>query len=171
VSPQLTTRASADRIVTALGCGRPGCGCGRYGRTHCPAHADQNPSLSVAERDGQLLVHDFGGCGQREVIAALRARGLWPGGRHERAAASSREPTIDQLVLQLARSQPWHDPLVRELYTIADGIRALHRKADSLCRVATEAGEIQAVWDTLALAAELRRTASMAEAVLDEDLR
>jgi len=50
------------------------------GTARCPAHEDCDPSLSVAEgRDGRVLVKCFAGCEQEAVIAALRARGLWPG--------------------------------------------------------------------------------------------
>ena len=49
---------TAQAIAEALACGRPGCGCGkREGKgfqTHCPAHADANPSLSIADgEDGR----------------------------------------------------------------------------------------------------------------------
>ena len=44
----------------------------------CPAHRDRTPSLSIRESDGRVLIFCFGGCSQREVIAALRQRGLWP---------------------------------------------------------------------------------------------
>jgi putative DNA primase/helicase len=44
----------------------------------CPAHNDRTPSLSIREsKDGKVLVRCRAGCGQRDVIAALRARGLW----------------------------------------------------------------------------------------------
>jgi putative DNA primase/helicase len=43
----------------------------------CPAHDDRNPSLSIRETDGKVLVHCHAGCQQRDVIAALRDRGLW----------------------------------------------------------------------------------------------
>ena len=42
----------------------------------CPAHEDRNPSLSVTQRDGQVLVHCHAGCGQEAVLEALAARGL-----------------------------------------------------------------------------------------------
>lgn len=44
----------------------------------CPAHDDRRPSLSLRDADGRVLVHCFTGCPQDDVIAALRARGLWP---------------------------------------------------------------------------------------------
>lgn len=38
----------------------------------CPAHPDRSPSLSIRElEDGRVLLHDFGGCGTEEVLAAL----------------------------------------------------------------------------------------------------
>ena len=54
---------------------------GRSGSCPCPAHDDRSPSLSVSEtRDGRVLVHCFAGCSQADVIAALKARGLWGDG-------------------------------------------------------------------------------------------
>ncbi len=45
----------------------------------CPAHDDRHPSLSINDGDdGKPLVHCFVGCSQKEVIAALTERGLWP---------------------------------------------------------------------------------------------
>jgi hypothetical protein len=64
----------AETIVTALGGRRSG----RGWTARCPAHEDKSPSLGLTERDGKLLVHCFAGCPQGAVIAALRARGLWP---------------------------------------------------------------------------------------------
>jgi hypothetical protein len=39
---------------------------------------DSNPSLSVSDRGGKVLVHCFSGCSQADVIQALRSQGLWP---------------------------------------------------------------------------------------------
>ena len=44
----------------------------------CVAHEDVNPSLSISEQDGRILVHCHAGCEQAAVIAALRDLGLWP---------------------------------------------------------------------------------------------
>ncbi len=43
----------------------------------CPAHDDKNPSLSIDERDGKLLLKCFAGCPNEAVTDALKARGLW----------------------------------------------------------------------------------------------
>lgn len=65
---------TAEDLARALG-GR------RSGRGYvalCPAHEDRSPSLSIADQGEVMLVHCHAGCDQADVIAALRARGLWP---------------------------------------------------------------------------------------------
>jgi len=37
----------------------------------CPAHADKNPSMSVSERNGRILIHCFAGCTTEAVCEAL----------------------------------------------------------------------------------------------------
>jgi hypothetical protein len=44
----------------------------------CPAHDDRNPSLSINDRDGHLLVKCHAGCSQSAVVSALKSRNLWP---------------------------------------------------------------------------------------------
>ena len=44
----------------------------------CPAHDDKNPSLSITEKDGKILLHCHAGCVQSEVISSLTNMGLWP---------------------------------------------------------------------------------------------
>jgi len=70
---------SADSLARALGARRSGISW----ITKCPAHDDNNPSLSIREVDGQVLVHCHAGCAQREVINALSSRGLWQPGHSE----------------------------------------------------------------------------------------
>ena len=43
----------------------------------CPAHDDNDPSLSLTESHGKLLVHCHAGCSQNAVIEALKRRSLW----------------------------------------------------------------------------------------------
>jgi len=43
----------------------------------CPAHDDRNPSFSVSDSNGKILVKCWAGCSQEEVIGALRSMGLW----------------------------------------------------------------------------------------------
>ncbi len=49
-----------------------------YGSASCPAHDDNDPSLSITERDGKLLVKCHTGCAQADVIERLRELHLWP---------------------------------------------------------------------------------------------
>ena len=70
--------AAADAIAKALGGRKAGTGW----IARCPAHDDHNPSLSLStEQDGKVLLRCHAGCGQAQVIDALRARGLWENGR------------------------------------------------------------------------------------------
>lgn len=65
---------TAETIAKALG-GRKA---GGAWMARCPAHEDRAPSLSIADaRDGKVLVRCHAGCDQHNVIAALRARGVW----------------------------------------------------------------------------------------------
>jgi len=75
----------------------------------CPAHGDRTPSLAVTDRDGRVLVHCHAGCEQRDVIEALRRRGLWLGrsGRAEQtgrpALPSRHEPDTRVIAAYLWR--------------------------------------------------------------------
>ncbi len=65
---------TAEIIAKALG-GRKA---GAAWMARCPAHDDRAPSLAITDaRDGKVLVHCHAGCDQRDVIAALRACGVW----------------------------------------------------------------------------------------------
>ena len=68
------TTSAAAALAQALG-GRKA---GGTWMARCPAHDDRSPSLSISSsKDGKVLVRCHAGCDQRDVIAALRARGLW----------------------------------------------------------------------------------------------
>lgn len=45
-------------------------GPGRW-MARCPAHQDRNPSLSIRESDGRVLVHCFAGCEVYDVLCAV----------------------------------------------------------------------------------------------------
>jgi len=51
---------------------------GSYGQAKCPAHDDRNPSLSIKDGNGRVLVKCHAGCSQDAVIIALKAQQLWP---------------------------------------------------------------------------------------------
>jgi len=64
----------AESIAKALGGRKAGSGWS----ARCPAHDDRTPSLSLRDSgDGKVLVRCHAGCDQDEVIAHLKARGLW----------------------------------------------------------------------------------------------
>jgi hypothetical protein len=102
---------TAEEIATALGGKRTG----KQFVARCPEHDDRNPSLSiVATRDCKILVKCFAGCEQRDVIAALRDRGLWPEGepRDYTEAYGTLVKTYDytdehgRLLYQVCRCEP-----------------------------------------------------------------
>ena len=64
---------TAESIAHELGGKRSGNG---Y-VARCPAHNDDNPSLSLRDGAGKVLVKCHAGCAQQDVVEALRARGLW----------------------------------------------------------------------------------------------
>ncbi len=64
---------NAAEIARALG-GRKA---GAWWSCRCPVHDDRNPSLGVRDGDRSVIVRCFAGCDSRDVIGALRARGLW----------------------------------------------------------------------------------------------
>jgi putative DNA primase/helicase len=64
---------TAEAIANALGGRKAGSGW----TARCPAHDDRNPSLSIRDVDGKVLVRCHAGCEQAHIIAALRGRGLW----------------------------------------------------------------------------------------------
>jgi len=57
------------------------------GNCLCPAHDDHDPSLSVRVGYKGVILKCRVGCDQREIIAALRQRGLW----HDNVRPPSRE--------------------------------------------------------------------------------
>jgi putative DNA primase/helicase len=64
---------SAQHLAKALG-GRKA---GAAWMARCPAHDDREPSLPITEgENGKMLVRCHAGCDQRDVIEALRSRGL-----------------------------------------------------------------------------------------------
>ena len=46
-------------------------GRGNQYKAKCPAHEDNEPSLSIGERDGKILFHCHAGCSHENIIAAL----------------------------------------------------------------------------------------------------
>jgi putative DNA primase/helicase len=78
----------------------------------CPAHDDHNPSLSFRDGErGVLLLKCFAGCDRRDVLAALRRRGLLD----ERPATPARKESHAVTLPQSERARSssalslWHE--------------------------------------------------------------
>lgn len=76
----------------------------------CPAHDDHTPSLSIGKAGGKVLLHCHAGCPQRDVIEALKARGLWqpePKTDQRRIVATyDYTDEAGQLLYQVVRYEP-----------------------------------------------------------------
>jgi hypothetical protein len=79
---------TADAIIRALEARRSG----SAWMAKCPAHEDSNPSLSIREDGGKVLLHCHAGCSQAAVVDALKARGLWEAAPPTRTWAKQRTP-------------------------------------------------------------------------------
>jgi hypothetical protein len=78
-----------EQIARRLG-GKKARKCGKGWKTHCPAHDDKDPSLSIAAGDnGSIVAHCHAGCTQEAVIAALTAKGITLNG-HDRTEGSAK---------------------------------------------------------------------------------
>jgi hypothetical protein len=140
---------SPQSIAQSLACGNPGCPCGkRAGKgwtTHCPAHADDKPSLNISDGEkNKLLVKCFGGCAQDAVLAALTERGLWP--TPERTGLT---------VEELAAAKGLPVAFLREL-GVRDGVAGRYRDPCVDIPYCDEKGEVRAVHKRLRLTGEPR---------------
>ncbi len=53
-------------------------------QAHCPSHLDTHPSLGVKEGDdGELVVHCFSGCSNKEIIDAIKESLKYGKGKEE----------------------------------------------------------------------------------------
>ena len=77
-----------DAMVRALEARRSG----SAWMAKCPAHEDRNPSLGIRQEGDKVLVKCYAGCAQRDVIEALKARGLWETVPPTRRWAKQRTP-------------------------------------------------------------------------------
>ena len=99
------------------------------GSARCPCHDDRLPSLSLSDGDepGRVLVHCFAGCDRRDILAALRGRGLLNeegAHRHEPRSCRTEPPphTPDPQALEIwGMASPVEHTIV-QLYLRARGI-------------------------------------------------
>ncbi len=126
-------------IVEALG-GKPA---GSGYSCHCPAHDDSSASLSISESGGKPLVHCHAGCTQEAVIAALKERGLWPGGSNGKGAGIGRREVCrydytdseGTLLYQVVRYDPKdfrQFDAVRNVWSLKDAERVPYRLPELL---------------------------------------
>lgn len=67
---------NAELLAQALDARRVG----SYWMARCVCHDDRNPSMSIRSEGGRTLIHCHAGCSQADLIATLKARGLWESG-------------------------------------------------------------------------------------------
>jgi hypothetical protein len=97
-----------ERVLERLDGARPS---GSGWTAHCPAHADENPSLSVAKgEDGRCLLHCFAGCAVEDVVSAvgLEMKDLLP------YAGAPGSPSVPAQLVDLANQEDvflFHDEL------------------------------------------------------------
>ncbi len=107
---------TAETIARALG-GRK---VGQGWTARCPSHDDREPSLSIRDADGKVLVRCHAGCDQRDVIAALKERGLWDGKAHSSLRKSRHRkvspprPDPDQAERSAVALSIWHSAIPAE---------------------------------------------------------
>ena len=92
---------TAEAIARALG-GRK---VGRGWTARCPAHDDSTPSLSIRDSDdNKVLLYCHAGCDQRDVISALKKRGIWADDRpHPQSRVARHRPVESNLDEEDAR--------------------------------------------------------------------
>jgi putative DNA primase/helicase len=68
---------------------------GTWWRSRCPVHGSRGGTLALHDGDRGLIIHCHAGCGRREIVAALKDRGLLsgrpaprPGARRDQSDAS-----------------------------------------------------------------------------------
>ena len=121
LSPDL--ELTTDNVRKAMACARSSCVCQRLGspdkiKTHCPAHDDGTPSLSVSLKNGKFLVHCYAGCDQAAVIKALKSRGLWPS---RKSLGSPNSPPLTVETLAKEKGIPLDSLLSFGLYDLPRG--------------------------------------------------
>lgn len=148
-----------DQILSALACGANRCPCQEAvrrgkGKTHCPMHTDDTPSLDVKAGDNGTPLLFCHSCRDSDgVINALRERGLWkrveintgvPFATRREVATYDYVDAQGQLVFQVVRYEPkdfrqrrpdgkggWISNLegvTRVLYRLPEVLAAVERK-------------------------------------------
>jgi hypothetical protein len=85
---------TAEKIAQALGGKRSG----RQWKCKCPAHDDHDPSMIVFDGRDAVQVRCLSGCDPRDIIAALKARGIWD-------SRQTDQPVVSNFVEEINRNQ------------------------------------------------------------------
>ena len=124
----------AESIARALGGKASGTGFA----ARCPAHDDKTPSLTLADGDSGVVVRCHAGCSQRDVLDALRARGLWPDNGDRHPPGRERYEYLDadgaKLVTVVRVNKPGG---AKDIYREPKGVKGpypLYRLADVVAR-------------------------------------
>jgi hypothetical protein len=94
----------------------------------CPAHKDENPSLSIEElEDGRTLIHCFAGCGAIEVLDAVSLdwAPLFPPSVDRQEFKPSRRSIPAGALLQIAEME------ILAVYLLATDLRASKTISDA----------------------------------------
>lgn len=83
---------NARAILDATQCSNSRCICHKGRVTHCVGHDDRNPSMTVSERDGKVLVHCQAGCSQEALFEVIRKLDLGAERPRQRSSGGGREP-------------------------------------------------------------------------------
>lgn len=124
---------AADRLLSLLDGVRPN-GTGKW-VARCPAHEDRNPSLSVAEGAGKVLVRCWAGCSIEEIVAAL---GIHLGDLFD--DAPKRKPKDPDAELQRKAAEGLERWRQKRLDDDIDVIRGLELLADGVHKCFLEHG-------------------------------
>ena len=107
---------------------------GGYGTARCPAHDDNQPSLSVTASDGRILVKCHADCPQDAVIDALCRLGLWGAqaeGRETKRIDHEDRREVDDVKRSAAALAIWRAAVpiagtLAERYLVTRGIEPPH---------------------------------------------
>ncbi len=144
-----------DELLTRLEAVRPR-GSSKWS-ARCPAHADKNPSLALAEGERGLLVKCWAGCALDEITRAL--------GLTVRNLFYDANP--DPHAVRAAQQQRQREQRQRQLQRRSDGLRvATLREAESVIRYAQ--GIDISTWSHTRLDRELNRLTDAYELIEQE---
>ena len=111
----------------------------------CPAHRDDNPSLSVRQAHDRVLLHCYAGCEASAIVASL---GLTLGDLYDATRHSRRNPMADRRRLAAQGLETWHE---LQLQRSAEELRLRDALSLAITR-AVQAGAVAEAeaWEALA---------------------